>query len=141
MNLRTALRGLFRAEQPPLGAARQHIVNVGAPSRLSPIIANGSALRRRAARSPAGVVLAGEQSPKRGMWVMYQRRIGILTALEPGDVATVMLVDDKGLNALEVHAPARELRQAWFDEIPSARRPAWRDAVTLGYDREPKVQG
>lgn len=94
-----------------------------------------SSLRRRTTISAQGSVLVPhEQAPKRGMWVHYQGRTGILTNLEAGDIATVMLVDDeKGENVLEVHAPCSQLRQAFFEEIPQGRRPKYADAVRFGY--------
>ena len=69
------------------------------------------------------------------MWVRYMQQTGILTALEAGDVATVMLVDDtKGENVAEIHVPAAQLRQAKYAEIPLARRPSRLIAHSLGYE-------
>lgn len=91
-----------------------------------------SALKRR----PTSHVNAA-QPAKRGMWVRYQGRTGILTNLEAGDVATVMLVDDEyGLNGIEVHVPSAELRQAWLNEIPARRRPEPEIAARMGYHLE-----
>lgn len=90
-----------------------------------------SRLRRRATS-----MIGSEQPPSRGMWVHWQGRTGILTNLEPGDIATVMLVDDtKGENVLETHVHANELRQAYFEEIPKSRRPKADLAAALGYTR------
>lgn len=75
--------------------------------------------------------------PGRGMWVVYEARTGILTALEHGDIATVMLVDEHGCNMLEVHAPAEKLRQAYFEEIPEKRRPDEAVARGMGYIGRP----
>jgi hypothetical protein len=121
--------------------AKTHTVNpTGSLSgRFAPQVVATSSLRRRTTRSGAGSILvAHEQEPKRGMWVMYGERIGILTKLELGDVATVMLVDEKGLNKIEVHVPAKDLRQAWFEEIPAARRPDYDHASRAGYYTRPK---
>jgi hypothetical protein len=106
--------------------------------RFAPQVAASSALRRRTTRSAAGSILvANEQEPKRGMWVVYGIRTGILTKLELGDVATVMLVDDQGLNRIEIHVPAKDLRQAWFEEIPAPRRPDYEHASRAGYYTRP----
>lgn len=68
------------------------------------------------------------------MWVRWQNRTGILTNIEPGDIATVMIVDDiKGENVIEVHQPCNMLRQAYFEEIPTARRPDLKHAAKFGY--------
>ena len=101
-------------------------------------VAGSSALRRRTTTSGAGsIITPHEQAPKRGMWVRYSDRTGVLTNLEAGDIATVMLVDDvKGENVVEVHVPAAQLRQAYFDEIPAARRPTYDAGARLGYVRK-----
>lgn len=121
--------------------AKTHTVNpTGSLSgRFAPQVAATSALRRRTTRSAVGSILvAHEQEPKRGMWVVYGARTGILTQLEVGDVATVMLVDGQGFNSVEVHVPAKDLRQAWFEEIPAARRPDYDHASRAGYYTRPK---
>lgn len=100
-------------------------------------IAAGSSLRRRPTMHAHGTLIANDQPPKRGMWVVYQQRTGILTKLEAGDVASVMLVDEVGHNAIEVHVPAATLRQAYFEEIPAPRRPLYEDAVRFGYHARP----
>lgn len=113
-----------RSYTPEIGGGKQ----IAAPMRIA------SALRRRP--SPQ---YAGELSPKRGMWVRHQDATGILTNIESGDVATVMLVDKKeGTNVLEIHVPAAELRQAYFDEIPEKRRPDQDRAAKFGYTRARK---
>lgn len=92
-----------------------------------------SSLRRRSTQH-----VLTEQAPKRGMWVRYDERTGILTDLEPGDVATVMIVDQAdGTNVVEIHVPATKLRQAWFEEIPETRRPTEESAIKFGYHRRP----
>lgn len=98
-------------------------------TRVPKALLGSSALRRR----PTSIV--GEEQPaKRGMWVRYRESVGILTNLESGDIATVMLVDDKlGLNVIEVHVPAAELRQALLKEIPAPRRPTAALAASMGY--------
>ncbi len=118
--------------------AKKHVVNPAGSTKLPSHLTLVSQLRRRATKDRSGTHLRDDQPPKRGMWVVYADRTGILTDLEPGDVYTVMLVDDRGLNALEVHAPGSQLRQAWFEEIPQARRPKYDDAVKLGYHARPK---
>lgn len=117
--------------------ARAHVVEAKGGAKIPAHIAMASGLRRRPATSHEGTLLANDQAPKRGMWVVYSGRTGILTNLETGDVATVMLVDEQGFNSLEIHVPAGQLRQAWFEEIPEARRPAYKDAVRFGYHARP----
>ena len=67
------------------------------------------------------------------MWVAYGRQSGILIGLSDADNATVMLTDQYGVNSLQVTVPARELRQAYFDEIPACRRPDEHVAMDMGY--------
>jgi hypothetical protein len=78
---------------------------------------------------------AKDREPKRGMWVRWGDRVGILTNLEPGDIATVMCVDSHGDNALEIHCTASELRQAYYNEIPRNRISHLSEEVltSLGY--------
>lgn len=129
-------RDLLR--QKPTEPPRQHVVDpVRGSTKLPTHLTAVSGLRRRPTTTAAGSLLRNDQAPKRGMWVVYSQRTGILTDLEPGDVATVMLVDDLGMNALEVHVPAAQLRQAWFEEIPAPRRPKYEDAVRFGYHARP----
>lgn len=112
----------------------QHVVvTPQGGSRIPAHVAFGSALRRRPTQTEHGSHLLSDQHPKRGMWVVYSGRTGILTNLEPGDIATVILVDHQGLNNFEVHVAAKELRQAYFQEIPEPRRPEYKDAVRFGY--------
>lgn len=74
--------------------------------------------------------------PERGMWVTYKEKPGILTNLEAGDVATVMMVDpEEGTNVMEIHVHGSELRQCLYTEIPARRRPYLEDAEALGYYR------
>lgn len=111
--------------------------SLGGGTKVPAHAAGASALRRRPTMHLHGTLIRNDQPPKRGMWVVYQQRTGILTMLELGDVATVMLVDELGLNAIEVHVPAKDLRQAWFEEIPEPRRPPYEDAVRFGYHARP----
>lgn len=117
--------------------AQQVVVQPQGGARIPAHVVLGSALRRRATQTEHGSHLMSDQAAKRGMWVVYSNRSGILTNLEPGDIATVMLVDDLGLNQLEVHAAAKELRQAYFEEIPEPRRPEYADAARFGYVKRP----
>ena len=112
----------------PAETPRSRIVIPSGGAQIPEYVAAGSKLRRRPTAH-----MAQDQAPRRGMWVVYQSRVGILTNLEPGDVATVMLVDDAGRNSLEIHAQAAALRQAWFEEIPEPRRPMYEDAERFGY--------
>jgi len=91
-------------------------------------VAIGSALKRRPTSR-----FGNDQSPKRGMWVVYKGKVGILKMIEVGDVATVTLVDALGLGESEIHVPADQLRQAYLDEIPEPRRPSLKVAATFGY--------
>lgn len=112
---------------------RTHVVNATGGRQLAAELRAGSALRRRTTPH-----FQDDQAPKRGMWVRYQDHTGILTNLEPGDVATVMIVDDMdGHNVLEMHVPATQLRQAYHDEIPVKRRPEPEHSAKFGYVRRP----
>lgn len=84
------------------------------------------------APKPSKLLLA-HYNMRRGMWVMYKDAIGILTDLNSEGVAKVMLVDNKGLNKLEVVCRAENLRQAYIQEIPQARVPNHRLLIALGY--------
>lgn len=110
--------------------AKQRAVTPSGGRQIDDDLRATSALKRR---------LANDRRPKRGMWVWYKQaeRIGILTNMEPGDICTVMLVDPKdGTNVLEIHLNGAELRQAYYDEIPEARRPSLKDCESLGYGRQ-----
>jgi len=131
MSLRDRVNAFLNPE------ARRHVVDVRGSTKLPSHLTAVSGLRRRPTRDHTGSHLRDDQPPKRGMWVSYSGRTGILTDLEPGDVASVMLVDDAGLNALAIHVPAAQLRQAWFEEIPAPRRPKYEDAVRFGYHTRP----
>lgn len=74
---------------------------------------------------------------RRGMWVVYSDKVGILTNVEGGNVATVVLTDHLGVNTVEIHVNALELRQAWHDEIPASRRPDAELAQRFGYTVRP----
>jgi len=113
--------------------AKVHVVHTtGGGRKLDPQVIAVSQLRRR--QTIQGSYPA---PPKKGMWVVYEHKTGILITIEPGDVATVMLVDDVGHNVVEIHVPAVNLRQAWFEEIPEARRPALELAQRFGYHPRP----
>lgn len=83
------------------------------------------------------VIPSGETLLRRGMWVVYSDKVGILTNVEGGNVATVVLTDSVGLNTVEIHVNALELRQAWHDEIPASRRPEIELARRMGYTGRP----
>lgn len=120
----------FKEKRSPL--ARTYVAPTGAPRSIPELLAARSALRRRATTHTPYETL-----PAKGMWVVYDGRIGILRDLGLEDVADVMLVNEDRTNALEVHVPAASLRQAWLEEIPLASRP---DAVTgaaAGYHPRP----
>lgn len=113
--------------------ARAHEVQITGGRQIPAALRAESALRRRATPHHAG-----DQTPKRGMWVRWSGRTGILTDIERGDIATVMLVDDvKGENVLVVHQACSQLRQAYFEEIPTARRPDLKHALKFGYTQRP----
>jgi hypothetical protein len=118
--------------------AKTHVVEVKGTTKLPPLLTVGSALRRRPTREMGGSHLRNDQPPKRGMWVVYSGRTGIVKDLEPGDIYTVMLVDEEGFNAIELHVPGAQLRQAWYEDIPEGRRPPLEHAVRFGYHRTPK---
>jgi len=99
------------------------------PRGLHPELSAISKLRRRPCN---GNLL--ETPPKRGMWITYQGKPGVLTNLLPGDIAVVMLVDPtEGTNVAEFHVEASSVQQAWFEEIPLGRRPPVDQARALGY--------
>ena len=101
--------------------ARTHVVNPEGRLGITLGLAGASALRRR-----VSTVHNVDPTPKRGMWVMHEaeQRVGILTDLQPGDIATVMLTAEDGTNLLQVERPASEFRQATFAEIPNPRKPS-----------------
>lgn len=93
-----------------------------------------SMLRRRATTN-----CTVTKPPKRGMWVWHHGKPGILLDVSNNDLARVMLVSEPlGENLLEVNALTTELRQAYFEEIPEARRPTKEVAESFGYSRKPK---
>ena len=126
---------LFKSKKlpPVVEPVQKLVVPVEGQSRIPVPLVLLSNLRRRVTSQAAG-----EQTAKRGMWVIYQNRVGILQNLETGDVATVMLVDEKGHNSLEIHTQAADLRQAWYEEIPEARRPEYPLAAKFGYHQRPQ---
>lgn len=127
MNLRQRVHAFMHPD------ARTHAVEITGGRQIPAALRAESALRRRATSFHAG-----DQHPKRGMWVIWQNRPGILTNIERGDIGTVMLVDDvNGENLLEVHQPCSALRQAYFEEIPTKRRPDLKRALQFGYTQRP----
>lgn len=56
-----------------------------------------------------------------GMWVVCDKRIGILSGLSGRGIYEIMLVDDEGLNVMQVSAVESDLRQARASEIPPKR--------------------
>lgn len=128
------------AEPEPAAPPAQRLVVDAGPRQIPQHLRNGSALRR----NPTAL-RNYETPPKRGMWVYHNGAVGILTDLEPGDVAVVAVVDEVGHNLTRpantvtgtenvvVRVPAAELRQATVHEIPKARRPTAEHAANLGY--------
>lgn len=106
----------YRRSIPRHPDAKTHVVIPSGSRSLNAELAGVSALRRRPTSH-----YDGEQSPKLGMWVRWGDRTAILRGLEAGDIATIMVVDEKGENLLEAHCSASELRQAHAAEIPAAR--------------------
>lgn len=109
-------------------SANRLVVDTGGPTELPENLRHASALKRRWSTSTRN-----EQPPKRGMWVRHHGKTGILTDLAAGDVASVMITDDKGLNVAQISVSASELRQATYEEIPAPRRPDMELARKLGY--------
>lgn len=58
---------------------------------------------------------------RRGMWVVFNGDIGILTECQPL-TAQMMLVDERGENRLEIPVNPWLTRQAKLSEIPAPRR-------------------
>lgn len=58
---------------------------------------------------------------RRGMWVNYQGRVGILHKMD-GVLAEVHLVDKDGLTEEIVKAEVREICQAGKSQVPECRR-------------------
>jgi hypothetical protein len=136
--------------------ARTHVVDVTGRRNLDPDLAANSKLRRRPTpSSPKGA------APKRGMFVVYMGKVGILTELLEEDVARVQVIEPlKGHNQSELYmdnegnqkvrnhvllCPAADMRQAWLDEVPTARwvkhpktgEPWVAGMQSLGYERAP----
>jgi len=83
----------------------------------------------------------GSTSLRKGMWVRYEGRTGIATAIVPEQIGGITLVnvdivDDKtGHTTMSVTAPIGALRQATHDEIPEVRRPHEHVSIAKGYLR------
>lgn len=61
---------------------------------------------------------------RQGMWVVPRdMSVGIVQNAFPDGTVVVMLVDEKGLNLVEVIVHYTNLRQAKVSEIPGPRRP------------------
>jgi hypothetical protein len=128
---------LDRFRKPPAPEPRIHIPAISIPvinvDRMGSEPYRNSTLRRRPTTSTPHAT-----PPIAGMWVRYGDRTGIITDLTAGDTYTVMIVDGIGENDHQVRANGSELRQAYFEEIPPARRPELEHAVTFGYHPRPK---
>jgi hypothetical protein len=72
------------------------------------------------------------------MWVRYGNQTGIIQKLTAGDTYTVMLVDSRGENLEQIRVNGADLRQAYYEEIPPARRRPLEEAITFGYHPSPK---
>jgi hypothetical protein len=72
---------------------------------------------------------------RQGMWVQTSSGVGILLGLTAEGVARVMLVDEEGLNRLEISTSSASLRQATFAEIPDPRKPHPDLGDRMGYRR------
>ena len=136
--------------------ARTHEVAITGRRDLDAGLAANSRLRRRPTpQQPEG------GKPKRGMWVTYLGKTGILIDMIEGDLCRVQVVEPlNGHNQEEQYlddqsktryrnliltVPADELRQAWLDEIPRARwaphpktgEPWIAGMQAFGYERAP----
>ena len=70
---------------------------------------------------------------RKGMWVLYQGKVGILAA-RFHDEGEVHLVDKEGMTiAVLPLVPLSSCAQASYDDIPEARRPQPGLARALGY--------
>lgn len=123
------IRNLFKPSAPAAPTHVIHEVKISGRRDLPTDLRHASALKRRPT-----IHYSAHQSPKRGMWVRYQDRTGILTDLQEGDLAVIMLVDDQfGMNVLQITAAAQDVRQAHIHEIPEPRRPDKETAQRMGY--------
>lgn len=69
---------------------------------------------------------------RKGMWVRYTDRVGIVASLAFPD-AEVHLVDADGVTETVIVVTQSAIAQAAFDDIPAARRPSADMAQSLGY--------
>ena len=69
---------------------------------------------------------------RKGMWVIFERRIGILVAFDQA-AGEVHLVNAAGETVEVVPARLGELEQAGYADIPKPRRPPKAFAAHLGY--------
>lgn len=72
-------------------------------------------------------------SLRKGMWVMHQRRVAVVSDLTTAQHPIIVYVDAQGYALLTMRVPAVELRQAKYEEIPEPRRPSKERALELGY--------
>jgi hypothetical protein len=127
------LFNLFSKKEPAaVEEPKVHVPTIGGSTSIAKEVTHVSALQRRKVHHTDP-----QRFAKKGMWVRTSNSTGVLKDIEPGDVATVMLVDEQlGENVLEVHVPASSLRQAYYEEIPEARRPSHEHAIKFGYIRK-----
>lgn len=57
-----------------------------------------------------------------GMWIVVGEKVGILKDMNEFGICSIMLVDEHGMNLVEMSVPVAELRQAKQIEIPKKRR-------------------
>lgn len=108
------MRRLFSRQAP---SPRAHEV-VATPPQFDKIAANGRL--------------------RLGMWVVYDKHVGILTGLTANGRAEIMMTHSDGTNRIVVLAQAAAVEQAALNDIPLARRPALSHARVYGY-REKRI--
>ena len=76
----------------------------------------------------------GKPFPRQGVWAIYEGKVGIVAAMnDDGLSCEFHRVDDAGDTTVVVLAPLVHLRQAYYEQIPAARRPDMVTAHRLGY--------
>jgi hypothetical protein len=71
---------------------------------------------------------------RKGMWVLYEGRVGILVKFNSELDAEVHLVNENGTTAMALPSVSlADLTQAAFNNIPEERRPDEATARRLGY--------